>query len=197
MIRFIYADDLDDNPILRDSMLRDRAVQFRHRLGWDVAVDREGRERDQYDACNPLYVIATDETERCHLGSMRLLPTTGPTMVNDHFSDLLGGGSVESPFIWECTRFCLSPQADSTVAALLMLAGGKFLRAFDLESLVGVFDLSMLRVYRALGASPEVLGKSNEIGVGLWHFTDDAQARLARRARVDVAQLDACFERDL
>ncbi|MEO0356925.1 MAG: acyl-homoserine-lactone synthase [Pseudomonadota bacterium] len=197
MIRFCYATDLDTHPHLRDAMLRDRAVQFQDRLGWDVAVDRQGRERDEYDDINPLYVIATDSTQSQHLGSMRLLPTTGQTMVNDHFTNLMGGGTIQSPLIWESTRFCLAPKAPRSVAAHLMLAGGKILNAFELESFVGVFDLTMLRVYRALGASPDVLGRSNEIGVGLWTFTPGAQARLARRANIDPAAVDASFSQDL
>ena len=43
------------------------------------------REIDQYDLLNPLYLILKDENGK-HLGSCRALPTTGPTMIADHFS---------------------------------------------------------------------------------------------------------------
>ena len=49
--------DLNRYPLLRDTMFGDRATQFFHRQGWDVTVDAAGRERDGYDAENPLYVI--------------------------------------------------------------------------------------------------------------------------------------------
>ena len=42
-------------------------------------------------------------------------------MVNDVFSHLTGGTTISSPLIWECTRFCLSRDAASNVAAALML----------------------------------------------------------------------------
>ena len=50
MIRYIYADQLDAFPLLKRSMFRDRADQFKTRLGWDVHVDANGEERDEYDA---------------------------------------------------------------------------------------------------------------------------------------------------
>lgn len=81
MIHYLYADQLKTYPILRDTMFRDRALQFKQRLGWDVEADAAGKECDDYDALNPLYVIWENEAGN-HGGSMRFLPTTGPTMVN-------------------------------------------------------------------------------------------------------------------
>ena len=46
MIRFIRADDLHLHSQLRDSMFRDRADQFKTRLGWAVSVDGTGYEMD-------------------------------------------------------------------------------------------------------------------------------------------------------
>ena len=57
MLRFLTAEELGHYPLLRDTMFADRATQFRERLGWAVSVDRNGWERDEYDALNPTYVI--------------------------------------------------------------------------------------------------------------------------------------------
>ena len=84
MLRYLYADDLHRFPKLADTMFRDRGHQFRDRLNWDVTVGADGHERDTYDALNPLYVIWQGADGR-HGGSMRFLPTTGRTMVEDHF----------------------------------------------------------------------------------------------------------------
>lgn len=187
MLRYIYAEDLKDHPKLAHAMFRDRADQFRTRLGWDVTVDANGEERDSYDKLNPLYVI-WENPDGGHGGSMRFLPTTGPVMVNDVFGHLTGGGPIVSPLIWECTRFCLSRDAGPNVAAALMLGGGEIMTGFGIRHFVGVFDQRMVRIYKAIGSSPEVLGTEGEgrerISVGLWEFTENARDKVARRAGV-------------
>ena len=57
MLSYIYANDLARFPVLQSEMFRDRADQFKRRLNWDVSVDENGLETDEYDAMNPLYVI--------------------------------------------------------------------------------------------------------------------------------------------
>ncbi|WP_439153948.1 acyl-homoserine-lactone synthase [Yoonia sp.] len=185
MLRYIYASDLSQYPALRASMHRDRATQFADRLKWAVTVDESGWERDEYDAMNPLYVIWVNP-DGTHGGSMRFLPTTERTMVNDHFANLLNGVDIRSPFIWECTRFCLGRQSTPRVAAAMMLAGGELMRAFSLTHLLGVFDPRMVRIYSMIGASPEVLGSMGEgrdkISVGLWPFRPEDRVKVLRRA---------------
>lgn len=187
MLRYIYANELKNHPKLARGMFVDRADQFKTRLGWDVKVDENGEERDQYDTLNPLYVI-WENVDGTHGGSMRFLPTTGRTMVNDVFGHLTGGGPVVSPHIWECTRFCLARGAGSNVAAALMLGGGEIMKGFGVRHFVGVFDARMVRIYRAIGSSPEVLGSEGQgrdkISVGLWEFTEEAQRHVASRAEV-------------
>ncbi len=197
MLRYLHGHDLASAPLLRDTMFRDRADQFRTRLGWEVTVDATGWERDSYDACNPLYAI-WEQPDGRHGGSMRFLPTTGPTMVNDHFAHLNGGGAIVSPLIWECTRFCLARDADRRAGPALMAAGGEIMRAFGLTHLVGVFDARMIPIYRMIGASPEVVGSEGEgrsrISVGLWSATPEARERVLQRAGVTPAQSSAWFD---
>ncbi|MEO0486196.1 MAG: acyl-homoserine-lactone synthase [Pseudomonadota bacterium] len=198
MIRFIYGDQLAQFPTLKRTMHEDRAWQFKDRLGWDVTVDDAGQEHDAYDALNPLYVI-WECPDGSHGGSMRLLPTTGQTMVNDYFLHLTDGVRITSPQIWECTRFCLAPDAAPTTAAALMLAGGEILQGFGLMSYVGVFDARMVRIYSRIGSSPEVLGSQGlgreKISVGLWQFTQADQRRVARQAGVSPMIARHWFDR--
>lgn len=198
MIRYIYGDELHRFPRLARSMFLDRAAQFRDRQGWDVIVNDAGEERDEYDALNPLYVI-WERADGTHGGSMRFLPTTGRTMVNEHFADLIGGGSIESPGIWECTRFCLAPGAGPRISAALMLAGGEIMTGFGVRHFVGVFDARMVRIYRLIGAAPEMLGTSEAgreaVSVGLWHFSERLQTKVARTAKVSPDLARAWFER--
>ena len=187
MLRYLYADQLQQFPRLADSMFRDRARQFRSRLNWDVTVHPDGTERDDYDRLNPLYVIWEDAMGR-HGGSMRFLPTTGQTMVNDHFLDLTDGVEIRSPFIWECTRFCLAPGADARVSAALMLGGLELGLGAHLSHAVGVFDARMIRIYRRLGWGPIILGSKGQgrerISVGLWCFEAGLRPRLLSRAGI-------------
>jgi len=200
MLRYIYARELQNFPKLRDSMFRDRADQFKIRLKWQVHVDDAGFERDEYDALNPLYVI-WQTGNGLHGGSMRLLPTDGPTMVRDHFGHLIGNANIVSPQIWECTRFCLARDGEPRVAAALMLAGGEVMRNFGIEQYIGVFDARMERIYRAIGSEPRILGSEGEgrdrISLGLWRFTNEARARVARRARLSPELSQLWFDRSL
>jgi len=201
MLRYIYADDLSRFPRLASTMFKDRADQFLTRLNWEVSVDANGYERDEYDAENPLYVI-WERPDGTHGGSMRFLPTTGRTMVNDHFLDLTDGERVSSPLVWECTRFCLAPGADARVSAALMLGGMEIGRGEGLSHAVGVFDARMVRIYRRLGWGPIVLGTSGAgreaISVGLWDFGDNVRPRLLTKAGVsgEVSQFwyDRAFD---
>lgn len=198
MLRYIYGRDLAFTPQLRDSMHRDRADQFKRRLGWAVSVDENGFERDEYDRDDTLYVIWV-MPDGSHGGSMRFLPLDGPTMVNDHFAGLMDGKPLRDPQIWECTRFCLRDKVPSHVAAALMLAGGELMRCFNLTHLLGVFDARMIRIYRMIGASPKVLGSSGEgrdqISVGLWEYRHADRVKVLLRAGVSSDVSEHWFHR--
>ena len=191
MLTYLYADQLDSYPQLKHTLFRDRATQFRDRLDWDVKVDAQGCEKDQYDAQNPLYVIWRT-AQGIHGGSMRVLPTTAPCMVNDFFADI-AGGKITSPLIWESTRFCLAPNIGAEagrISAALMLAGCEIGLNFGLKHAVGVFDPRMVRIYRNLGWSPEILGSHgkgrDKIYVGLWGFSEAVRFGLAQKAGIST-----------
>ena len=187
MLRYVFADELNRFPRLAEGMFRDRADQFKTRLGWDVQVNEKGEERDEYDDLNPLYII-WEEPDGSHGGSMRALPTTGPVMVNDVFGHLTNGRPIRSPQIWEVTRFCLSRTARPHTAGALMLSGGEMMEGFGLTHIAGVFDARMIRIYRLIGSSPVVLGSEgvgrDQISVGLWPYSSEDCNGVAHRAGV-------------
>ena len=196
MIRFLDSSDLQQNRALRRAMFQDRAFQFSTRLQWDVEVNEEGEELDEYDAMNPIYLIIQSENGQ-HQGSMRLLPTIGRTMVNDHFSDVTGGIHFSSKLMWECSRFCVSKAGTRRTAPKLLAAGGKFIQEFGIRNLVGVFDHKMERIYRALRASPFVIGQQSfgaeTIGVGLWQFNSDTYADILKLANTTQMEMELYF----
>ncbi len=198
MLRYIYADEIQTYPRLAATMFKDRARQFHDRLGWEVTLRADGTERDEYDDMNPLYVI-WERADGTHGGSMRFLPTTAETMINDHFLHLTDGVEIRSPFIWECTRFCLAADADARVSAALMLAGLELGMGFHLSHAVGVFDAAMVRIYRRLGWGPTILGTSgtgrDAISVGLWAFEAERRPRLLAGAGLSPEISQHWFDR--
>lgn len=200
MLHYIFGQDLHHHPQLCDAMFRDRADQFHTRLKWKVSVNAAGQERDAYDDLNPLYVI-WQGANGAHGGSMRLMPTDGRVMVNEHFSHLLAHREIRDAGIWECTRFCLSRGAAPNVASALMLGGGEVMRGLNIRQYVGVFDARMVRIYRMIGASPEIQGSAgtgrDRISAGLWSFSNAARARLAVRAGISPDLSEWWFRRSL
>ncbi len=107
MLVVVEETNAHEHKALLEEMFRLRARVFNDRLKWDVTVT-DGMERDRYDDEGPVYLIYTDEAQDQVKGSLRLLPTTGPTLLADFFSDTLpDAAQLSAPSIWECTRFCL------------------------------------------------------------------------------------------
>jgi len=192
MLRVLDAATLEDHPKLATTMFQDRAQQFSARLGWEVTVSQDGQERDEYDELNPLYIIWELPDGR-HGGSLRFLPTTGRTMLHEHFAELTQGVSIRSAFIWECTRFCLAPGAGAGIAAALMLGGLDVGLRRGLSHAVGVFNAPMVRIYRRLGWPPAVLGTTGKgrtaISAGLWAFEPQLRPLLLSKAREADAEV--------
>lgn len=194
MLRYLTAAELRARPALRDGMFRDRARQFHARLGWSVAVDAAGCERDQYDGLSGAVYVVWERADGSHGGSMRFLPTIGRTMLAEHFADLAQGVNFRSRHIWECTRFCLAPGAGPRVAPALMLGGLDLGLCHGLSHAVGVFDAPMARVYRRLGWPPAILGTRGTgreaVSAGLWAFEPGIRAVLLARAGLSPAIAD-------
>ncbi len=129
---------------------------------------------------------------------MRALPTLGRTMAAEHFLHLTDGVRIESPLIWEVTRFCLAPGAGANVAAGLMLAGCELALRFGLDQCVGVFDARMVRIYGRIGFTPDVIGTDgadrDAISVGLWTFTDAARRAISGRSGIPLAEAARWFD---
>ena len=197
MIRFGYADELSRHPLLAETMFKDRAAQFKDRLDWDVTVDQHGRELDEYDRLNPLYIIWENADGR-HGGSVRIMPTTGRIMTNEHFLHLTGGVVIRSPLIWECTRFCLAPNAPVGVAAALLIAGVELGLRFGLEQALGVIYTKTIPLYARIGSKPDIIGSQGEgsdrISVGLWPISEAARAAISERSGIPLSVVARWFD---
>ena len=160
-----------DNVGLLTAIHRLRYRVFKDRLDWEVSVSG-GMELDHYDILSPTYLALIDGRGDL-LGSVRLLPTTGPNMLADTFSVLLAGRPApKSSTIWETSRFCIDTErADSVTGCGLrratpaLLAGmGEWAIAHGLSSYVTVTDLIVERIVRRSGCHIERIGEPMQIG---------------------------------
>jgi acyl homoserine lactone synthase len=145
-------------------------------------------------------LLSKSHCRRWVKGSLRLLPTTGPTLLADIFSDTLPDAvNLSAPSIWECTRFCLDDkllargQEDEMLfasAALLEAVGDVALRA-GIEAIVGNFDEPMLRLYRRVGCEVEIPGSTLRYGRPVYLRLHPISEPIVRRikARLKKARL--------
>lgn len=165
MILVIEPHNASRHKQLLQSMFKLRARVFRDKMKWDVNVV-DGMERDEYDDLDPVYIVLTDETASEVYGSLRLLPTTGPTLLANTFSDTLpDAANLSAPTIWECTRLCIDDKLVGDRPENLMLASARLIEGLGevalkagIETVLGVFEPMMLRVYRRIGCTLEILG---------------------------------------
>lgn len=88
------------------SMFEARKRVFVDLLKWDVPVLGGRFEVDQYDDAHALYVIVANGDGE-HLGSARLLETTGPHILRDLYPELCEDSVPRGQRTMEITRFCL------------------------------------------------------------------------------------------
>jgi len=85
-----------------------RKQVFVDTLGWQLAFRGSWLEVDQFDDDFAVYIMVVSADDR-HLGSVRLLPTTRPHMLNTIFADLCPEGAPNGEAIWEISRFVAAP----------------------------------------------------------------------------------------
>jgi len=73
-----------------------------------------------------------------------------------------------------------------------MMAAGACMKQFGIAHCVAVFDARMIRIYRMIGASPDVLGSlgrgRSQVSVGMWELTEEAIAGVAEKSGVSLEQ---------
>jgi acyl homoserine lactone synthase len=190
MIKLIPGHERSLHPRQIDDMHRLRARVFAERLAWSVTV-KDGREFDDFDKLDPLYLVAEDQNGKIR-GTVRLLPTTGPNMLSDVFPELLPPNqTVRSPRIWESSRFSVDHEAlaersdklvNRTTAELLCGMTEVGIKV-GLDFIVSVVDVHMERVLKRANCHCERLGEPKKIGkvttiAGLWEIGDELLGNL-------------------
>ena len=104
-----------ESPLV-SAMLRDRKTVFIDRLGWDLESPDGLHELDQFDGEDTLYLVVHQPDTMRHLGSVRLLPSTGPHLLGDVYPHLCADGVPRGPDVWEITRLVTAPGLSRTEA---------------------------------------------------------------------------------
>ncbi len=152
-------------------MHRLRYRVFKLRMDWNVQISGD-MEFDDFDALHPTYLIQVSDSGQVQ-GSVRLLPTLGPTMLRDVFPALVEGQLIPStPLIWESSRFAIdvpaaTPKGDHGIArATYELFAGmvEFGMSRRLTDIVTVTDARMERILRRAGWPLRRLGPPVRIG---------------------------------
>jgi acyl homoserine lactone synthase len=177
-----FIDDLSE-------MYRVRCRVFKARLDWDVQISGD-MEIDEFDALHPAYLIQRADDGHVQ-GCVRLLPSTGPTMLGKTFPILLDGAPAPtSPVIWESSRFALDLQpgmprtAHGLATATYELFAGmiEFGLSRQLTEIVTVTDARMERILRRAGWPLRRIGKPHALGSALAvaGYLDTSMESLAR-----------------
>lgn len=152
-------------------MHRLRYRVFKLRMAWDVQTSGD-MEIDDFDALHPAYLVQLCDNGQLQ-GSVRLLPTLGPTMLCDTFPTLLEGQPAPStPLVWESSRFAIDVAADApkgdhglTRAVYELFAGMvEFGLSRQLTDIVTVTDARMERILRRAGWPLRRIGNPSAIG---------------------------------
>ncbi|TQN59176.1 N-acyl-L-homoserine lactone (AHL) synthase [Agrobacterium tumefaciens] len=173
MYLLVQAHEYHKHSELLDQSFRLRKRVFADRLGWNVSVSGY-RERDRYDDLHPAYLLWCDE-DRCQLyGSVRLMPTTGPTLLYDIFRETFPDAcDLIAPGIWEGTRMCIDEDAidrdfpdmrPDRAFCLLLLALCEAALANGINTMISNYEPHMRRVYQKAGAELDELGRSDGYG---------------------------------
>lgn len=170
MIQLITPDRYGEFVDALSEMHRLRYRVFKERLDWDVETTGD-MEVDGFDALQPSYMLLRTNSGSV-VGSVRLLPSSGPNMLRDTFPVLLDGKAPPStPDIWESSRFALDhvhgDQGAQVVAKLTyeLFAGMvEFGLARKLANIVTVTDIRMERILRRACWPLHRIGGARAIG---------------------------------
>ena len=153
---------------------------FVDQLKWDIPVVDSQYEMDQFDTDGAIYLMALDPAMKRHMGSVRLLNSTGPHLLGDVFPYLCDKGVPRGDDVWEITRLCTAPYKD-----------------VDPRPVRGRIATQWLSALLAVGWECEMLGEPRQVGnevIGAMSISITAATlqmfRDRKKSRIPVLQLD-------
>lgn len=170
MFTTIQPHEIKENEVLMTAMFRLRKRVFADQLGWEVPVLGD-LETDAYDQMQASYLVWCSEDRQSLYGMVRLMPTTGPTLLHDVFGPTHGfSRELIGADIWEGTRMCIDeaaiardmPQIDAGEAfRRLLLALCETALTHGINTLVSNFEAPLSRIYRRSGLDYRLRGRAD------------------------------------
>lgn len=187
MMHLIAPDRYPDFTDELAEMHRLRLRVFKERLEWNVQAT-DDKEIDEFDRLGPVYLLQRDGDGQVR-GCVRLLPTNGPTMLREKFSQLVDDHPIpELPSVWESSRFALdvppnAPKGSGGIAkATYELFGGmiEFGLSRGLSEIVTVTDVRIERILRRAAWPLERICEPMQLGntVAVAGYLDVSHASL-------------------
>ena len=147
-------------PQLFEQMGHYRREVFINQLGWELNTTN-GMELDEFDGPDAVYVCSHDNEGNVN-GVARLLPTTGPYLMEKVFPQLWAGNTLpHDPKIWELSRFAMVDlakservsihQASAVAASTLLRKVIQEAKSNGSDSLITVSPVGMERLLRFNG----------------------------------------------
>jgi len=143
MIYVIDKDNRDAFAEQLEEMYRIRHDVYVGRRGWKALAKPDGRDIDQFDTEDTVYLLGLDGRGRVQSG-LRLNPTTGPHLIRDVFSHAVTFADIPvGEKIYEFTRYFVVPERVDRMKR--RFAAGELLVAmFEYGLFVGLSQISLL-----------------------------------------------------
>lgn len=164
IFKLLKAND-EDNQDLLASMHHLRWCVFYKKLKWSVGLQLHNcMEFDEYDTEGAYYIVRVNPDNKVD-AACRLIPTTRPYMLADHYAHFIENEPVpNSDDIWEFTRICASPEAikssNGKITAQLIAAAMEFGLVHGIKNYISLTtDALYPMLKRSVGWDPVPLGE--------------------------------------
>ena len=165
---------------------------FCDHYGW-VPANPDDTETDYLDDGYNVIILYLDTEINKVVGGVRLVPTTGQTLVHNVWSNMLPKPEeFKSPSIWEATRYCVDDSSSASrntsfvnhATLALSVAIFDFSHANGISHIIGVCEKKFFNMSCAYGVDPRVIStridqNGTHIYCGLWPTGDAKRNTLA------------------
>lgn len=165
--RFAFADSLMQ-------MHHDRKRVFVDRFGWELPNRGSWLEIDEFDNEHAVYLLARSANDR-HEGSVRLLPSTQPHMLESLFSNLCAAGAPRSEDCWEISRLVTSP-VDAQGMTILRIHRLLALALVEFASLNGIRCYTLITEPHRMPTLLSIGWEVRPLGLPILHSGRELQA---------------------